>query len=858
MGLQVLYPCNGAGQAEVVKVEQRHACMLTPSSVVAVHGLNGDPKNTWTNDKTHAFWLKDFLPRDVPNARVMTFGYNADAAFSNSTSDIIDHAKSLLSSLVDEREEKDEMLRPIVFVGHSLGGIVIKQALFQARIEQRYSSISKSTIGIIFLGTPHRGSEKAAYGKLLATLAATVMNRPPPRLLNALQTNSSELMRLTTDFRFQLPRYEVFSFYETKPVGKLSTLVVEKHSALLEIDGEEQIPVNLNHLDMCKFTDRDDEVYKKLFKRIRRLIKEENTSLPDSSHADRIMSSNRHYCVPYDPTGIYTGRDNVLDDLHDSCLPPTTANGSTMQKRFILYGLGGSGKTQTCLKFAQEYRERFWGIFWIDASSRDTAHQGLLEVARILGLGEDTGAVKQWLSNSLQPWLLILDNADDPSMDVSEFFPAGNRGTILVTTRNPECKIHATVGSCEYGGMDVEEAITLLLRAAGVEDTDDRASREAAAPVAKILGWLALAIVQACAYVRKGLCRIDEYCDIYSRHREKLLSYRSVQGQSEYQHTVYTTWEISIEAIKKQPEKCSSHAIELIGIFSFLHYEGIREDIFELAHKNIHNGIVESNNITDLHCTGSPKDQPQWDPMVFREAASLLASFSLIKIEEMGRRISMHPLVHVWARDCLSDSMQRQYWTAASSIVAAAITDGYQVSDYQFRRSLVPHIDSCVSLCKDRPFISAFSGPGRIYMGIRFAKVFEENGRLLSAFELREKIFEASQRTLGHEHPDTLTAMANLAIIYKDLGRRKEAMELEEKVFEARQRTLGHEHPDTLDAMTNLAISYGGLGRRQEAMELEEKVFEARQRTLGHEHPDTRDALTNLAILKGRSGFAYR
>lgn len=72
---------------------------------MAVHGLNGDLENTWTSQKTHAFWLKDFLPRDVPDARIMTFGYNADAVFGNTTANIIDHAKGLLSSLVDKREE---------------------------------------------------------------------------------------------------------------------------------------------------------------------------------------------------------------------------------------------------------------------------------------------------------------------------------------------------------------------------------------------------------------------------------------------------------------------------------------------------------------------------------------------------------------------------------------------------------------------------------------------------------------------------------------------------------------------------------------------------------------------------------
>ena len=63
--------------------------------------------NTWTDRKTKAFWLKDFLPQDLPNIRVMTYGYNASAAFGNTTADIIDHAKGLLSSLIDKREEDD-------------------------------------------------------------------------------------------------------------------------------------------------------------------------------------------------------------------------------------------------------------------------------------------------------------------------------------------------------------------------------------------------------------------------------------------------------------------------------------------------------------------------------------------------------------------------------------------------------------------------------------------------------------------------------------------------------------------------------------------------------------------------------
>lgn len=74
---------------------------------MAVHGLEGDSIETWIHPKSNAFWLKDFLPQQIPDARIMTFGYNAAAAFGQSTSDVIDHAKGLLSSLVDKREESE-------------------------------------------------------------------------------------------------------------------------------------------------------------------------------------------------------------------------------------------------------------------------------------------------------------------------------------------------------------------------------------------------------------------------------------------------------------------------------------------------------------------------------------------------------------------------------------------------------------------------------------------------------------------------------------------------------------------------------------------------------------------------------
>jgi predicted alpha/beta-fold hydrolase len=95
-------------------------------SIIAVHGLGGDWEKTWTDDNG-ALWLRDFLPSQLPSARIMSYGYNSSTAFSKAVTDINDEAAMLLDRLDGERQNEDQKARPIIFVSHSLGGIVVKK-----------------------------------------------------------------------------------------------------------------------------------------------------------------------------------------------------------------------------------------------------------------------------------------------------------------------------------------------------------------------------------------------------------------------------------------------------------------------------------------------------------------------------------------------------------------------------------------------------------------------------------------------------------------------------------------------------------------------------------------------------------
>jgi hypothetical protein len=85
-----------------------------PGSVVAVHGLGGHAFHTWTEKQSGKLWLRDFLPSQIPSARIMTYGYDSKVAFSKSDTEINDIAADLLARLQGERDTEQVMTRALI------------------------------------------------------------------------------------------------------------------------------------------------------------------------------------------------------------------------------------------------------------------------------------------------------------------------------------------------------------------------------------------------------------------------------------------------------------------------------------------------------------------------------------------------------------------------------------------------------------------------------------------------------------------------------------------------------------------------------------------------------------------------
>lgn len=184
--------------------------------------LNRKSSSTDTTNEKTCFWLEDLLPQDFPNCRIATYGY--DSRISNffrgpaNQANIVDHGTSLLNALEAMRRDFPE--RPIIFVAHSLGGLILKEALrrsWQATsYEEDLQTVYESTAAVIFMGTPHRGSQYAPWGMIVRNIAVASGFDASDRNLRDLKIDSPvlELLREAFSKMLKEERFDIYTFQE--------------------------------------------------------------------------------------------------------------------------------------------------------------------------------------------------------------------------------------------------------------------------------------------------------------------------------------------------------------------------------------------------------------------------------------------------------------------------------------------------------------------------------------------------------------------------------------------------------------------------------------------------------------------
>jgi hypothetical protein len=252
-------------------VKVLHECTDAAVDICFVHGLTGDRENTWTAHGHSEPWPKTLLPPKLNKSRIITYGYDAYVVRKGvaSSNRLLDHATNLLHDLTTDRDLNGASSRPLIFVAHSLGGLVCKKAILLSRNnpEDHLRGIFDCIKGIIFMGTPHKGSWMADWATIPAS-ALGLVKFASKNLLEVLQTNDQLVESDQLDF-WSMVRglreggrpFQVTCAFEELPlrvVGK----VVSKESATLE--GYPSFSIHANHSDMVRFASVEENGFKRL------------------------------------------------------------------------------------------------------------------------------------------------------------------------------------------------------------------------------------------------------------------------------------------------------------------------------------------------------------------------------------------------------------------------------------------------------------------------------------------------------------------------------------------------------------------------------------------------------------------
>ncbi|KAJ6506700.1 hypothetical protein C8R45DRAFT_970294 [Mycena sanguinolenta] len=258
--------------------------------IIAVHGLGSSFPSSWTEKESGVMFLKEFLPKDFPQARILAFVYPSQPFTDPIHVDLRELGARLLRTLVHDRDGSSiKRHRPIIFIGHSFGGLVIKQALVHAashnrHVLGRHPEILDATQGILFLGTPHLGSKYAILG-LVRAWVSRLSSPTHTTLLNTVREKSWELRRLNESF-LSLPvihniHDNIVCFFELKGEVGLFGRVVDEDSACL--DSFLRVSLNVAHRELNKYSKPDGE-----YDAIRRFIQQIYASI----HTDWEFSSH--------------------------------------------------------------------------------------------------------------------------------------------------------------------------------------------------------------------------------------------------------------------------------------------------------------------------------------------------------------------------------------------------------------------------------------------------------------------------------------------------------------------------------------------------------------------------------------
>ncbi|CAH0000146.1 unnamed protein product, partial [Clonostachys byssicola] len=275
-----------------------HGNELSVVDIIAVPGLGSHAIGGFKVKDGTTNWFRDFLPEDIPQARLLTYGYDSSLAATDAKYSIGDLADTFLDAFLTFRDDTSTSKRPIIFIGHSLGGLIIKEALAKAHgaaTDDRYGDFCKSSYGFAFFGVPNHGIRRGS-------LKDIVVGQPNEQLIHDLEVDSEGeptpyLRELKKNFvkscKSQTHPSKIILYYELRktksiqrtdngaisPCGDPKFMVTQDSACQIGLEDNEinKHAIYADHSSLVKFVNQVDINYSRVLNQLKRMA----TDAPD-------------------------------------------------------------------------------------------------------------------------------------------------------------------------------------------------------------------------------------------------------------------------------------------------------------------------------------------------------------------------------------------------------------------------------------------------------------------------------------------------------------------------------------------------------------------------------------------------
>lgn len=764
------------------------------------------------------------------------------------------------------------MNRHIIFVAHSYGGLVVKQALLLAETDSKQRYIVDATKAVLFLGTPHRGSSFSRWGWWQAQ--ALRLFGSEASLLSDLDYDSVSLQELHNSFtKLSREGMSVVNFYEQRPLRiaqfwrlKWQLKCVHESSATYGGARVDNFGLSVDHYNLNKYGSRDDN-YRFILSKLRDIT------------SAMAMSVQHSFAIPLETVESYIQREELWSELNKKLQIRHERAG--VPYAVAISGLGGVGKSQLALKYAESNKDRYNPTLWVDATNAESVLSSFQRCAAELGLPETRNpnqassladdvtivTVLRWLrerSEADDEWLVIIDNADDSSFGLETVMPKGRRGSVIITSQDElSCKLISR--GCEkvlVGDMSSHESKKLLLHHLG--NIPDGPLKSVVADCEKVtdqLGHLALAIDLAGVYIGNEpdpVKAIAQYLDDYKRHRDELLQMNGngFRGLKKSEKTVWTVWDTTIKKIARDNPQL--YPQQLLTFLAFSRDSVVQDEILDLAARRFNRLPKIGGKIPCWLQNFLSTHKGSWDKFQYRETCKILLRYHLLKrVAGKWPGVTMHGLVQWRARRGSIEEIMP--WEDCHLLVIAFACSQLTEETHrpEFRRHLIHHLPQASELCK-HPI--EHSDINKLFANDVICDIYYDEGRWDEAEMLQVYIIESSEALLGKNHIDTPNDMIqwiNLtyrADLYKRQGRLEEAEQLQEQIIEQNESKLGITHLDTLESMGILAGIFWIQDKPVKAVELQTQLMVATEIRFGIVDLATLKTMARLAMMLEEQG----